>query len=127
MYTFTKSDIYKACEFSKICWNNNIKFKIAFSHSSSSWTDFKLDDLYNTVFNLIYEELVKTITEYPNFSSIAIMKPLRLVLGHLFNEKHSDKKCRWCLDCNEKMSFFKGEFVGSCMQESIKKLPHKLT
>lgn len=123
MYTFTSSDISQASNFSETCWKNDTRFKIAFSHSASSWDALRADEIYKLVFDIVYCELAKTIERYPQFMSIAVMKPLRMVVGHML--KGSQSACRWCLDCNEKMAFYKGEFVGSCMQESIKKLSCK--
>lgn len=123
MYTFTSSDIVQATDFSETCWKNGTRFKIAFSHSASSWNAISADEIYKLVFSIVYSELDKTVERYPQFMSIAVMKPLRMVVGHML--KGPQTNCRWCLDCNEKMTFYKGEFVGSCMQESVEKLSCK--
>jgi len=123
MYTFTPSDIVQATDFSETCWKNGTRFKIAFSHSASSWNAISADEIYKLVFSIVYSELDKTVERYPQFMSIAVMKPLRMVVGHML--KRPQTNCRWCLDCNEKMTFYRGEFVGSCMQESVEKLSCK--
>lgn len=116
MYTFTEDDIELAEQLSDVCWSNDVRFKLAFSHTDASWSKLRSSELYGKVFKPMHAELEKTLDNFPRFRSLSIMKPLRSVVGHLLGG-YQGSKCCWCIDYNEKLSFYNGKFVGSCMRE----------
>ena len=112
-YTFTENDIDKIYLFQSICNKLNVTFKIAFSHSPSSWSNISSNYFYQ----LLYEFYRKELYNYINQSNIkripsTIERYLKRSASLIF-----DKKIQQC-NCltQPKNVFYDGKFIGPCIR-----------
>lgn len=112
MHTFTEDDIDLADEFIDQCIGERARFKIALSHSAQSWSQLSCQAIYEIAFKLTQKQLYAMIKHFPEFYPVGVSKCIKSLLSALCN---ASKGARNCLNAHEKLAFYKGEFVGSCM------------
>lgn len=112
MHTFTENDIFLAEEFIDQCIDKKVRFKVALSHSLLSWDQLSHKNIYNIVFNLTQVQLHVMIKYFPKFYPTMVSKYIKSFLSILHG---APRKNRSCLDAGEKLVFYRGKFVGSCM------------
>lgn len=121
-YTFTEHDILKTEEFQEMLrgFTGMPKYKIAFSHSRSSWESISKEDLHDLVFETMTRELELSLEYFPEFRCLSIVQPLKSILGMtLLGGYKNGQLC--CLDnrgdeLSKKEVFYRGKFIGPCLQ-----------
>lgn len=122
-YTFTEDDINLVPRLQSIARSFAIpmKYKIAFSHSRSSWTRINVVELRDLVFNAATSELELLLDEFPRPLGALMVKPLKRVVECCLLQKDFKAKKRLCCldqddqDQHSKKVFYRGEFVGPCI------------
>ncbi len=122
-YTFTEDDIYLVSRLQIIArsFAAPMKYKIAFSHSRSSWTRTGAAELRDLIFNAATSELELLLDEFPRPLGVSMAKPLKRVVECCLLEKDHKTKKRFCCldqdgkDLHSKKVFYRGEFVGPCI------------
>lgn len=113
-YTFSENDIDQIKDFQVYARSidDQLKYKIAFSHSKGSWTKSSELYIYDKVFNAMLSEFNLAMDDFPRFRAISIVKLLKSILGWTGIVNGYQKKCS-CLDqeSNQKMVFYQGKFI----------------
>lgn len=109
-YTFSQDDIEYVNDFVDFCVCNSIEYKIAFSHSPSSWNKLNVDRLHAQIYEIISNDLKRYVLEHArSYISEYLLK--RVILETF---QPSSKHCS-CLDV-DKQSFAYGKFYGKCIR-----------
>ena len=113
-YTFSENDINQTRCFQEYARSidDQLKYKIAFSHSKNSWTRSDASYVYAKVFDAIISEFNLAIDDFPKFRAISIVNLLKSILGGSGIVSGYQRKCS-CLDqdSNQKMVFYDGKFI----------------
>ena len=113
-YTFSENDIDQVKDFQTYSRSidSQLKYKIAFSHSRSSWTRIGESDVYSKVFNAMISEFNLALDDFPKFRTISTANILKSILGGTGIVDGYQKKCS-CLDqmSNKKAVFYQGKFI----------------
>lgn len=114
-YTFTEKDLDSSDDFRDFARKEaKCQYKIAFSHTPSSWGQTKAQDLYQKVREIMLLELEDAIYDDKSLpvQSLLANHYLKLVFGFMANSQEIAHPT--CIS-QRKMSFYQGKMIGNCL------------
>ena len=119
-YTFTQDDINMIDKYVSICRSNNIKFKLALSHSLRSWDKVSADYIYSVLYDFYKQQFDLWKLNWSIIPPEILVQPFNQIIELIANPKLI---AGTCLSSNTDV-FYNGKFVGPChlISSSLSKL-----